>query len=149
MSIRVLFVCHGNICRSVMAEYIMKDLAKKRGMADAFEIASAATSTEEIGNDIYPPAKRTLIRHNISFDRHEARQIEYGDYAYYDFLIGMDEYNIKNMEKCFGGDPYHKISMLLKRAIEDPWYTGNFEKAYADLDEGVRELLDRLMDKYL
>lgn len=133
--IRVLFVCHGNICRSPMAEFIMKKLVSDAGLAAYFQIASAATSTEEIwngiGNPVYPPAKAELARHGISCEGKRARQVTRADYAEYDYLIGMDSANIRNMLRIFGGDPEGKVAKLLsyaesERDISDPWYTGDF-----------------------
>lgn len=142
--IKILFICHGNICRSPMAEYMMKDMAEKAGLSKRFEIASAATSTEELGNDMYPPAKRILREKGIPFERRAARQICRRDYDYYDRIIGLDAYNIRNLERFFGGDPEGKISMLLDRPVADPWYTGDFETTYDDLVEGLKKLMEEL-----
>lgn len=142
--IKILFICHGNICRSPMAEYMMKDMAEKAGLSKRFEIASAATSTEELGNDMYPPAKRILREKGIPFERRAARQICRRDYDYYDRIIGLDGYNIRNLERFFGGDPEGKISMLLDRPVADPWYTGDFETTYDDLVEGLKKLMEEL-----
>ncbi|MCM1039754.1 MAG: low molecular weight phosphotyrosine protein phosphatase [Roseburia sp.] len=151
--IKILFVCHGNICRSPMAEFILKDMVARRGLADRFEIASAATSTEEIwngiGNPVYPPAREELARHGIRCDGKRAVQLKRSDYDYYDYLIGMDTMNIRNMERMTGhkrGEDPHKIILLLeyaKRAdsITDPWYSGDFEATYRDLVEGCEALL--------
>ena len=146
---KILFVCHGNICRSPMAEYIMKDLARKGGRERDFEIASAATSTEEIGNPVYPPARRKLAEHGIKCNGHEARQLIRSDYDYYDLLIGMDSYNIRNMNRMCGGDPDNKIHMLMEYAgtdkdVADPWYTGNFDATWRDCLEGCTALLNLL-----
>ena len=111
--VRILFICHGNICRSPMAEFVMKDLVKKAGLEDQFEIASAATSTEEIGRPIYPPARRKLAEHGISCAGKTARRLTKADYAQYDLLIGMDRANIRNMNRICGGDPDGKIKLLL------------------------------------
>ena len=138
---KILFVCHGNICRSPMAEYIMKDMVHKAGRDDEFEIASAATSTEEIGNGVYPPAKRMLNAHGIDCTGHQARQLTRRDYDYYDILIGMDSYNIRNMQRMCGGDPDGKIRMLLDRDVADPWYTGDFTATWNDCIEGCQALL--------
>lgn len=143
---RILFVCHGNICRSPMAEYIFKDMVEKAGVADNFEIASAATSTEEIGNDIYPPASRVLFQHGIKHDCREARQITKKDYGYYDFIIAMDENNLRNLRRLLGEDTENKISLMMSHAgesrdVADPWYSGDFEKTYTDIIEGCRGLL--------
>ena len=141
---RVLFVCHGNICRSPMAEFILKDLADKAGLLSRLEIDSAATSPEELGSDMYSPAKAKLRAMRVPFTRRAARLIRRSDYAYYDRLIGMDGYNVRSMERFFGGDPDHKISMLLDRPVADPWYTDDFDTTYADLLEGCTALLAEL-----
>ena len=147
--IRVLFVCHGNICRSPMAEFMMKDIVEKAGLADRFEIASAATSTEEIGNGVYPPARRKLAEHGISCAGKTARQITKADYRHYDCLIGMDDMNLRNMRRAFDGDPDGKCSLLLDYTdrpgnVADPWYTGDFEATWQDVTEGCRGLLEYL-----
>lgn len=144
--IRILFVCHGNICRSPMAEFMMKKLVADDGLADAFVIDSAATSTEELGNDMYPPAKRLLTAKGVPFTRRAARQICRRDYDYYDYIVGLDEYNIRNIHRFFGGDPEGKILMLLSRPVADPWYTGDFESTYNDLQEGLPLLLTRIKE---
>ena len=145
---KILFVCHGNICRSPMAEYVMKDLVKKAGLADRFAIASAATSTEEIGNPVYPPARRKLQEHGISCAGHAARQLRREDYRSFDLLIGMDRANLRNMLRVCGGDPEGKISLLMdhtsrKGEVADPWYTGDFEATWRDVEAGCRGLLAR------
>ena len=145
---RILFVCHGNICRSPMAEFVMKDLVSKAGLEDRFVIESAATSTEEIGNSVYPPARRKLAEHGIGCAGKTARQMTRSDYNRYDLLIGMDSWNIRNMRNICGGDPEGKIVMLMdftKRPgdVADPWYTGNFEATWRDVFEGCQALLDR------
>ena len=112
MKTKILFVCHGNICRSPMAEFIMKDLVEKAGKSEKYEIASAATSTEEIGNSVYPPARQKLAEHGISCKGKTARQITKADYSYYDLIIGMDTYNMRNMLRCFGGDADGKVQLL-------------------------------------
>ena len=146
---RILFVCHGNICRSPMAEYVMKDLVKRAGLEGAFEIASAATSYEEIGNPVYPPARRELQKHGIGCAGHAARHMEKSDYAYYDFLVGMEPVNLRNMARICGGDPEGKIRLLMSfagrdEAIDDPWYTGRFSEVYAQIAEGCAAMLDAL-----
>lgn len=143
---KILFVCHGNICRSPMAEFIMKDLVRKAHRENDFEIASAATSTEEIGNPVYPPARRKLAEHGIRCDGHAARQITRRDYDYYDMIIGMDSYNLRNMRRIFGDDTEGKISLLMDFTsrpgdVADPWYTGNFDATWRDCLEGCETLL--------
>ena len=146
---RILFVCHGNICRSPMAEFVMKDLVQKAGLADQFYIESAATSTEEIGSEVYPPAKRKLAEHGIGCKGKKARQMRDNDYSRFDLLIGMDEWNIRNMTRICGGDPEGKIHKLLdytkrKGDVADPWYTGNFEATWQDVTKGCQCLLDAI-----
>ena len=145
--IRILFVCHGNICRSPMAEFVMKDMVKRKGLAGQFEINSAATSTEEIGNPVYPPARKALSEHGISCDDKTARRMTKGDYDYYDYIIAMDKNNIRNIERIVGEDKDHKISLLLSysgidRDISDPWYTGNFDATWNDVVKGCKGLLE-------
>jgi len=147
---RILFVCHGNICRSPMAEFVMKDLVQKAGLADQFYIESAATSTEEIGSEVYPPAKRKLAEHGIGCKGKKARQMRDNDYSRFDLLIGMDEWNIRNMTRICGGDPEGKIHKLLdytkrKGDVADPWYTGNFEATWQDVTEGCQCLLNAIV----
>ncbi|MBE6992057.1 MAG: low molecular weight phosphotyrosine protein phosphatase [Ruminococcaceae bacterium] len=150
--IKVLFICHGNICRSPMAEFVFKDMVAKAGLSAEFEIASAATSTEEIGNPVYPPVRRKLAEHGISCDGKTARQITKKDYACYDLLIGMDNANIRNMNRIFGGDPDGKIRLLLDYTdrpgdVADPWYTGDFDATWRDVNEGCINLLALLARK--
>ena len=147
--IKILFVCHGNICRSPMAEFVMKDLVNKKGMADRFEIASAATSTEEIGNPVYPPAKRKLKEHGISCEGKTARQMTKADYTYYDYIIAMDRFNLRNMTRFVGNDPDNKVSLLMDFTnrpgdVADPWYTGDFDTTWNDVYEGCVGILNRL-----
>lgn len=147
--IKILFVCHGNICRSPMAEFVMKDLVRRRGIAKDFEIASAATSTEEIGNPVYPPARRKLAEHGISCSGKTARQMTMGDYVHFDYLIGMDNWNLRNMRRMTRNDPDGKIHSLLSFAgkdaeVADPWYTGDFEATWQDVNEGCEALLKTL-----
>ena len=149
MSFRILFVCHGNICRSPMAEFVMKDLVTKAGLEAAFQIASAATSAEELGNPVYPPARRILAQHGISCAGKTARQLTRADYGRYDLLIGMDGANLRNMQRLFGGDPDGKISLLLdhagvRRDVADPWYTGDFQATWDDVTTGCTALLEEL-----
>lgn len=143
---KILFVCHGNICRSPMAEFVMKDLVQKAGLTDQFHIASAATSREEIGNPVYPPARRKLAEHGISCAGHAARQLIRQDYADYDFLVGMDSANLRDMHRICGGDPDGKISLLLDHTarpgnVADPWYTGDFQATWLDVMAGCQCLL--------
>lgn len=149
MKIRVLFVCHGNICRSPLAEFVFKDMVAKRGLADHFVIESAATSLEEIGNDIHYGTRGMLQKYKIPFSRRRARQITRKDYEKFDYLIGMDTANIRNMNRTFGGDPDEKIYKLLTfagsgRDVADPWYTGDFESTYRDVCDGLEGLLKEL-----
>ena len=142
----VLFVCHGNICRSPMAEFVMKDLVRKAGADTEFFIASAATSTEEIGNPVYPPARRKLAEHGIGCAGKTARQLRREDYDRYDLLIGMDGANLRNMRRICGGDPVGKLSLLLDWTgrpgdVADPWYTGDFEATWRDVAAGCAALL--------
>ena len=140
---KILFVCHGNICRSPMAEYVMKYLVEQAQLTDQFMIASAATSTEEIGNSVYPPARRKLAEHGISCNGHAARQMTRADYSRYDLLIGMDSANLRNMTHIAGGDPEGKIRPLLyDKDVADPWYTGDFEATWQDVIEGCQALLE-------
>ena len=144
--IKVLFICHGNICRSPMAEFVMKDLVRKAGLEDDFSIASAATSTEEIGNPVYPPARRKLAEHGIGCAGKTARQLRWEDYDRYDLLIGMDGANLRNMRRICGGDPVGKLSLLLDWTgrpgdVADPWYTGDFEATWRDVAAGCAALL--------
>ena len=148
--IKILFVCHGNICRSPMAEFVMKDLVEKNGVSEEFEIASAATSTEEIGNTVYPPAKRKLKEHGISCEGKTARQMTKADYAYYDYIIAMDRFNLRNMTRFVGNDPDNKVSLLMDFTnrpgdVADPWYTGDFETTWNDVYEGCIDILEKLI----
>ncbi|MBR3619242.1 MAG: low molecular weight phosphotyrosine protein phosphatase [Bacteroidaceae bacterium] len=147
---RILFVCHGNICRSPMAEFVMKDLVRKAGREGDFYIESAATSTEELGNPVYPPARQKLAEHGLSCKGKVARQMNRRDYEEFDLLIGMDTWNIRNMERISGGDRAHKIHRLLDYTqrpgdVADPWYTGNFEATWRDVLEGCQALLDTMI----
>lgn len=147
---RILFVCHGNICRSAMAKMIMVDLLKQQQLTSRFEIDSCATSTEEIGNDIYPPAKKCLAQHGIAILLHAARQITKADYAYFDLILCMEQYNIRNLSYTLGEEllaedmslPQPKIKRLLNRDVADPWYTRDFEATYKDLVEGCTRLIN-------
>lgn len=149
--IKILFVCHGNICRSPMAQYVFEDMVAKEGKAEAFYIDSAATSTEEIGNPIHRGTRSKLIEKGIPFGDHRAVQLRKADYKNYDYLIGMDRYNIKNITRMVGGDKENKVYKLLdftghSRDIADPWYTGEFETTYQDVQEGCRAFLKYLKE---
>ena len=150
---KIMFVCHGNICRSPMAEFIFKDICKKRGADGFFYCASSATSTEEIwggvGNPIYPPAKAELIKNGIPCNERQATLLKKEDYEKYDMFVGMDGNNIRNMHRIFGGDPQNKIKKLLDFTdrggdVSDPWYSRNFGVAYADIREGCTALFEIL-----
>ncbi|MCR5306372.1 MAG: low molecular weight phosphotyrosine protein phosphatase [Oscillospiraceae bacterium] len=151
--IKVMFVCHGNICRSPMAEMVLKELARREGVSDRLVIASSATSTEEIyrgvGNPVYPPARAELKKQGIPCESHHACQLTRADYDRYNLLIGMDKYNLRNMERITGGDPAGKIRLLLSYAgrqedVADPWYSGRFDVAFSDILEGCTALMDNL-----
>lgn len=148
---RILFVCHGNICRSPMAEFVMRDLLQKQGIHD-IETASAATSSEEIGNPVHPGTRRKLAEHGIRCNGKTARRLTRADYAHYDLIIGMDAYNLHNMQTLFGGDPDHKLHKLLSFCgeggdVADPWYTGDFEQTWQDISRGCQALMDHLTTK--
>ena len=145
--IKLLFICHGNICRSTMAEFVMKDMVKKAGVAQHFHIESAATTDEEIGNPVYPNTRRKLTEHGISCEGKTARQMTRRDYDRFDMIIGMDKENLGDMRRICGGDPEKKISLLLDytdhpRDVADPWYTRNFDETWEDVNEGCRAVLD-------
>ena len=147
--IRILFVCHGNICRSPMAEFVMKDLVKKAGREEEFYIESAATSTEELGNPVHYGTRSILARHGISCDGKYARQMTRADYAGFDLLIAMDDRNLRNMERFTGGDPDGKVSMLMDYTdrpgeVADPWSTGDFQATWDDVYDGCSGLLEEL-----
>ena len=141
--IRICFVCLGNICRSPMAEFIMKDKVKKLGLSDKFYIESRATSDEEDGNDMYPLAKKMLDSKNISYTRHYAKRLVMSDYSKFDYFICMEDSNIRNVSYIFN-DTDNKVVKLLDRDIADPWYTGNFINTYNDLVEGIDLLIKRI-----
>jgi protein-tyrosine phosphatase len=150
--IRILFVCHGNICRSAAAKYIMQRLVEEAHLSARFLIDSAATSTEELGNPVYPPARRKLAEHGLSCEGKTARRMTREDYERYDFLIGMDEANIRNMTRLSGGDPEGKIRLLLdfagrREEVADPWYTGDFQATWEDVLEGCTALLESLVSE--
>ena len=148
--VKILFVCHGNICRSPMAEFVMKRLVKERGLAREFVIASAATSREELGNPVYPPAKRILAQHGIGCGGKTAVQMTREDYAAYDYIVAMDNMNLRNILRIIKRDAERKLSLLLDftdhpRDVADPWYTGDFEATYRDVTEGCRALLEHIL----
>ena len=148
--IKIMFVCHGNICRSPMAEFVFKKMVADKELSAEFIIESSATSTEEIGNDIHPGTRRILDKYGIPYKRREAVQIARSDYARYDLFIGMDSANIRNLGRIFGADPENKIKKLLdftsrRGDVADPWYTGNFEDTWRDVKEGCEALLDKLL----
>ena len=150
--IRILMVCHGNICRSTMAEYVMKHLVKEAGVADRFFIDSAATSAEEIGNGVHYGTRRKLAQVGIPCGDHRARQVIWQDYSKFDRIIGMDEANRRNLLRMLKNDPDGKVSLLLdhtghSRPIADPWYTGNFDDTYRDVLEGCQALLAEIRAK--
>ncbi|MBP3402208.1 MAG: low molecular weight phosphotyrosine protein phosphatase [Clostridia bacterium] len=148
--IKIMFVCHGNICRSPMAEFVLKDMLKKRGLDSKIQVTSSATSTEEIGNDIHRGTRQILDKYSIPYTRREAVQLARADYAKYDYFIGMDAANVRNMHRIFGSDPEGKIMKLLDlteahRDVADPWYTGNFEVTYRDVTDGCEALLEHII----
>ena len=147
--VKILFVCHGNICRSPMAEFVMKDLVRQAGREAEYHIESAATSAEELGSPVYPPARRKLAEHGISCAGKTARRLTEEDYGRYDLFIGMDQANLRNMRRIFGGDLQGKIQLLLSYAgrsgeVADPWYTGDFEATWQDVLAGCQGLLSAL-----
>ena len=146
---KILFVCHGNICRSPMAEFVMKQLVARLDMQDEFTIASAATSTEELGNPVYPPARRVLQKHGINCAGKIARQMNKRDYAVFDLLVGMDSANLRNMRRICGGYPQDKLRLLMEYTdrpgdVADPWYTGDFETTWQDVNAGCKGLIKHL-----
>jgi protein-tyrosine phosphatase len=156
--IRVMFVCHGNICRSPMAEFVCRKMAAERGLENKLFFASSATSTEEIGyngvgNPVYPPARAELARHGICPDGKRAVQLKRSDYQHYDLFVGMDSANIRNMHRILGGDPENKIRRLMDYTgrggdVADPWYSDRFDVAYRDIAEGCAALLDVLQKEF-
>lgn len=148
--IKILFVCHGNICRSPMAEFVMKDLVARQGLSEKFQIASSATSTEEIGHDIHRGTKRKLTEMGIPFEKRYAAQLKKSDYEYYDFIVVMDEHNLINICRIIYNDPKHKIFKLLDFTeqggdIADPWYTGNFDKTFDDIKKGCEAFFNYIL----
>lgn len=152
---KIMFVCHGNICRSPMAEFIFKDMVKRKGLEDEFFVASSATSTEEIwgdvGNPVYPPAKAELAKHGISCEGKRAVQLKKSDYDKYDLFVGMDSMNIRNMYRILGSDPEGKIRKLMEFTdrggdVADPWYSGRFDVAWRDIYDGCEGLLESLAE---
>lgn len=141
--IKILFVCHGNICRSPMAEYVLRDMAQKAGVGHRFAIASAAVSREELGNPVYPPAVRELNSHGIECVGHHARQITRADCEYYDYIYYMDSSNLSRLRQMFPGET--KFRSFLDRNVADPWYTGNFTRTWADINEGCKRILKELV----
>ncbi len=152
---RIMFVCHGNICRSPMAEFIFKKMLSEKGISETFTVASSATSTEEIwgdvGNPVYPPAKKELQKHGISCEGKRAVQLKRSDYEKYDYFIAMDSMNVRNIMRIFGSDKDSKVSKLMdyteqKGDVADPWYSGRFDVAYNDIERGCRALLKELTE---
>lgn len=147
---KILFICHGNICRSAMAKYVMLDLARAAGRQRDFEIDSAATTNEEIGNPVYPPAARELNAHGISCKGHAAKRTTRADYDYFDLIIAMDDENLWHLDRIYGGDPEGKVSLLMDHCgrpgqnVADPWYTRDFSTTYADVLQGCAALLEEL-----
>ena len=146
---KILFVCHGNICRSPMAEFVMRDLAARAGLDGRIAVASAATTDEEIGNPVYPPARKKLAEHGISCAGKTARRMRREDYARWDLIVGMDGENLRDMRRICGGDPDGKLCLLMDFTdrpgdVADPWYTRDFEATWRDVEEGCRGLLARL-----
>ena len=140
---KILFVCHGNICRSPMAEFVMKDMVKKAGVADRFQIASVAVSREELGNPVYPPARREMARHGVACDGHRARQITSADLENFDHIYYMDRSNARYLQRLFPGET--KFQPFLSRDVADPWYTGDFTETWNDIQEGCSRILEELV----
>ena len=148
---KIMFVCHGNICRSPMAEMIFRDMLRQRGMTERFEVCSRATSTEEIGNPVYPPAREELLRHGLTCEGKRSVQVIKQDYDRYDLLICMDQRNIQNLLRIVGADTKNKIRLLMDFTpyggeVADPWFFGNFDRTYQQIEEGCRFLLEYLTD---
>ena len=150
--IKIMFICHGNICRSPLAEFIMKDLVKKEGFENDFYIASSATSTEEIGNPVYPPIARILDRLDINYSGKRATQVKKSDYDKFDYLICMDGNNLRNLSRIIGSDTENKVHLLLDFAdggyVSDPWYSGDFETCLKDVSRGCEALLKNLKQNH-
>ena len=148
--IKILFVCHGNICRSTLAEFLMKELVRQAGKEGEILVESKACRTDEVGNDTHPGTKAVLQAHGIPFTRRQARQIQRADYEQFDYIIAMDDENMRDLHRLTHGDPQDKCQLLLSfagedREVADPWYTGNFEVTYQDVDKGCRSLLQKLI----
>lgn len=155
MQTKILFICHGNICRSPMAEFMMKELVEESGLTDKIYVASAATSTETIyngcGEPVYPPAQKILAKHGIDCKNKRSQQVKKSDYQNYDFLVTMDSYNVRNTLRIIGEDPENKVFRLLDltpkpRDIADPWYTGDFQQTWDDIEEGLPFLLEKAQE---
>lgn len=149
-----MFVCHGNICRSPMAEFIMKDMIDKRGIADRFTVKSSAVSAEELGNPVYPPARAELSKHGIGCDGKYAVRLNAADYKKYDYIIGMDRSNLSGIMRIIGGDPEQKVHLLLDftdtpHDVADPWYCGNFDVTYSDIHSGCEALLEHILQSQM
>ena len=152
--IKILFVCHGNICRSPMAEFVMKDMVRKAGLENRFVIESKAARRDELGNDTHYGTKAKLRQMGIPFVKRRATLLSKADYAAYDYLVAMDAENVHDMLRLFGGDPEKKITMLLQfagenREVADPWYTGNFDETYEDVVKGCKGLLEAVKERRL
>ena len=139
---KILFVCHGNICRSPMAEFVLKDMVAKAGLAEQFKIDSVAASREELGNPMYGPARRELEKHGVPFDGHRARQITHKDVEYYDHIYYMDGRNLRYLRQLFPGEA--KFRSFLSRDVADPWYSGDFSQTWLDIQEGCQKILEEL-----
>ena len=143
MMIKILFICHGNICRSPMAEFVLKDMVKKAGASERFQIVSAAVSTEELGNPVYPPARRELARHGIACDGHRAHRVTQAEVDSFDYIYYMDRANLRYLNRMFPGET--KFQPFLSRDVADPWYTGDFTQTWADICEGCERIMEELI----